>query len=231
MLFSEKQKSLVLYSTNITLFSPLSNLYQLCRIHSLPFFTLSNFSKIPPIIPQQILLRYAQLNFSLFTKDHISPYLTFGIIGILQGVVYGHATTHFANQLKISKPSSATIKNIFRGSLYAFNRDTISQGIPFLFVDKFRDSIVTPLFPTLSDQTAKWGSLITLSVGSTILSHPFHNLQIIMQVNSDVGYKKSVEELYRKLGVKSFYRGVESRIIILLITNIFNEIYLKDILR
>lgn len=228
-MFSDKQKSLILYSSNITLFSPLSNLYQLCKLHSFPFFTLSNFSRIPTIIPQQIILRYTQLNLSFLVKDHISPYLTFGMIGILQGAVYGHATTHFANKLGISTKTS--IKQIFRGSLFAFNRDTISQGIPFLFVDKFRENIITPIFPSLSDQTNKWISLTTLSIGSTILSHPFHNCQIIMQINSDIGYKKSVQELYRKFGIRAFYKGCESRIILLLITNIFNDIYLKDILR
>ena len=95
------ENSIILYSANITLFSPLSNLYQLCTIHSKPF--ISNIWRAYKIYPQQLILRYLQLHTSMFVKDNISPYATFGTIGILQGVIYGHANINLANKLKVIK--------------------------------------------------------------------------------------------------------------------------------
>lgn len=220
---SKKDKSLILYSANITLFSPLSNLYQLCTIHSKSF--ILNSWKAYKIYPQQFILRYLQLHGSMFVKDNISPYATFGVIGILQGVVYGHANIYLANQINIVK--KVEYKNLFNGIGYAFTRDTISQGIPFLLSNKLKKNVITPLFPSLSDNNCKWLSIGILSIISTYISHGFHNCQLLMQLHPELNHLSVLK--YIKNNYKLLYKGAESRVVLLLITNIFNELYLKDI--
>lgn len=220
---SKKERSIAFYSANITLFSPLSNLYQLCTIHSKPF--ISNSWRVIKIYPQQVFLRYLQLHGSMYVKDHISPYLTFGMIGILQGAIYGQASIYLADQLKIVK--KVEYKNLFNGMGYAFSRDTISQGIPFLLSDKFKKNIVTPIFPSLSDNSSKWLSIGILSIVSTYISHGFHNCQLLMQLHPELNHLSVLKYIKNDRGL--LYRGAESRVALLLITNIFNELYLKEI--
>lgn len=222
-IFNEKSKQTTLYSANISLISPVTNLYQLCRVHNKPF--LSNILYPYRIFPQQVALRFTQLHISLFSKEHLSPYLTFGIIGVLQGGIYGHANVYLAKQLNIV--NKVAFRNMFNGSLYAFSRDSISQGAPFLLSDRFKSSIINPLFPFLSDKTQQFLSIGTLSITFTALSHPFHNLQMIMQLNSKYRYKDSLVQLINNK--RLLLKGVESRILLLFVTNLFNEIYLKPI--
>ena len=161
----------------------------------------------------------------MFVKENISPYVTFGVIGILQGAVYGHASIYLANQIKIVK--KVTYKNLFNGIGYAFSRDTISQGIPFLLSDKFKKDIVTPIFPSLSDNNCKWLSIGTLSIISTYISHGFHNCQLLMQLHAELNHLTVLK--YIRNDHSLLYKGAESRVALLLITNIFNELYLKEI--
>lgn len=222
-IFDNKERSLLAYSANITLFSPLSNLYQLCRLHSKPFVT--NSWRTVRIYPQQVLLRYGQLHGSIFIKDNISPYLMFGVVGILQGAIYGQASIYFANQMKIS--NKLAYRNIFNGFGYAFIRDTFSQGIPF-FASSLISNKMINFIGGEDNGKIKWVSIVPLSVISTYLSHPFHNCQLLMQVNPEMNHISVLQKFRSDRTL--LWKGAESRIALLLITNIFNELYLKEIL-
>lgn len=63
-------------------------------LYRAPF--LQHTPAVLPILPAQVGLRYLQINASTLIKDHTTPLLGFGSIGVLQGIVYGHANRHFA---------------------------------------------------------------------------------------------------------------------------------------
>lgn len=61
-------------------------------LYRAPF--LQHTPAVLPILPAQVGLRYLQINASTLIKDHTTPLLGFGSIGVLQGIVYGHANRH-----------------------------------------------------------------------------------------------------------------------------------------
>lgn len=219
----------LLYSAAITCFSPTSNLYQLTGLYKKPFLT--NLHLVPRIFPQQMLLRYSQLHISGFFKEHFSPLTAFGIIGVLQGGIYGHANLYYSQELGIQKKplkfNYGSFYNNFRGSLFGGPRDIISQGIPFMFSSKLEDHLkesftVLANYPT----GTKWGSLLSVSVFSTYLSHPLHNCQILRQTESGLS---SLETIKKIIFSRHLFRGAESRVFLLFITNVFNEIFIKPV--
>lgn len=207
-------KNYIYYSLGITCFSPTSNLYQITRLYNLNF--TSNLRLLGPVLLPQSILRYSQLHFSEYIKSLFSPWLAFGAIGVLQGGIYGHANHYFSHRLGLPL-KTGLLKSVFRGSPFAANRDIVSQGIPFMITDKYQNQ-QTPL--------QYWSLLIGSSISSTYLSHPLHNCQVLLQTNSNLSYSDAIRELVKN---KSYFKGAESRIGLLLVTNIFNELFLKPV--
>ena len=226
----EKQKLMLGYSLGISFFSPMANLYQVQKLYfnksGLKAFDRVGMRLCSRIYFQQVLLRMLQLNFSTPIKENLSAWPAFASIGILQGAVYGHANIYFAKQYNID--SLLSYKNMFRGSGYAAIRDMISQGIPFMFCDNLRQAAIDPvLSPYCNHQVCHWTALVTTSIFATYLSQGLHNCQVAMQTHHDLGYVNAVKHMHKQHGIKFMYKGVESRVVLLLITNVFNEIFLK----
>ena len=219
-----KEKYFFYHSLSITCFSPLTSLYQITHLYNLPnknIVFLENSKYIYRIFPQQVLFRCCQLHASTFCKDNFSPLFAFGIIGILQGGIYGHSNLYFSKKLNITK--TIKIRDYFRGPLFASSRDIISQGIPFVYCDSFNNQIFH------NNKNTYYFSLFMLSISSTILSHPLHCLQIFIQNNKTLPQLNVVEYMIKKHNISLFYKGIESRIILLFLTNLFNDIFLKEI--
>lgn len=219
-----KEKYFFYHSFSLTCFSPVSTLYQITQFY--PKFNNSkiifnNIKQIPKIFPQQVLLRYGQLHISSFCKQDFSPIVAFGIIGILQGGIYGHSSLFFAKNLNITK--TIQFNHYFRGPIFASTRDIISQGIPFIFTQQINNS----LFKHNSNAIYYYGTLLTLSTTSTILSHPFHCFQIYCQNNPRSSQLKVANEMIKKYNWKLFYKGIEGRLLLLIVTNICNDVFLK----
>ena len=172
-----KEKSFLYHSSTITLFSPLASLYQTSTLFNKSF--ISNLKFVPRIVPQQILLRYGQLHISTQCKDQFSPITAFGIIGILQGIVYGHSNLYFSKQLGVIP--KINYLNYLRGPIFASSRDIISQGIPFALTETVRDTLFEEETPL-----THYSTLFSLSIGSTILSHPLHCFQTYIQNTNNV---------------------------------------------
>ena len=226
----QKQRLMLGYSVGISFFSPMANLYQVQKLYfnksGLKAFDRYGIRLCSRIYLQQVLLRMVQLNLSTPIKENLSAWPAFASIGILQGAVYGHANIYFAKQFNID--TLLSYKNMFRGSGYAAIRDMISQGIPFMFCDNIRQSIFEPLLlPNCNYQVCHWSALITTSIVSTYLSQGIHNCQVAMQTHHDLGYIEAIQHMYKQHKMKFIYKGVESRVVLLLITNMFNEIFLK----
>lgn len=141
--------------------------------------------------------------FHLETHEKASTFFAFGILGVLQGAVYGHANVALAKALSISKPLS--VLAFFRGSAFGFGRDLISQGIPFYFGSGPLDVV-------------GWSLL------STVASHPLHLAQTLMQADGAVRYRQVPSRLRHQLGgVHVFTSGISARLGLLTVTNLLNH--------
>jgi len=233
--YAKKQILMVGYGVSLSFFSPLANLYQLRALYPCVKARLLESPGLATrltaqIYGQQVLLRIMQVNLSSPVKDHLSPWLAFGVMGVLQGGVYGHANIHFARKLSIDR--TLTMSMIFRGSWYAFARDMISQGVPFMFSDHVRESVLDKVAPAqdhISSTVKQWSSLIGCSIVSTYLSQGFHNCQTAMQTHHDMTTAGAFRSMMTKHGVSFMWKGAEARVGLLLVTNVFNEIFLKPV--
>ena len=72
--------------------------------------------------------------------------IAFGVVGILQGGVYGHSNIFFAKQLKIG--TKVTYAGLLRGWGFAACRDMLSQGIPYMFAGTVEATVMDPLYDT-----------------------------------------------------------------------------------
>jgi len=141
--------------------------------------------------------------FHLETHEKASTFFAFGILGVLQGAVYGHANVALAKALSISKPLS--VLAFFRGSAFGFGRDLISQGIPFYFGSGPLDVV-------------GWSLL------STVASHPLHLAQTLMQADGAVRYRQVPSRLRHQLGgVHVFTSGISARLGLLTVTSLLNH--------
>lgn len=233
--FAKKQILMAGYGLSLSLFSPLANLRMLkavypsikAQLHESPGLA---YRLCASIYGQQVLLRIGQVNLSSPVKEHLSPWLAFGVMGVLQGGVYGHANVHFARKLGIDR--TLTMGMIFRGSWFAFTRDMISQGIPFMFSETVREKVldgVVPATDAVSSNVKHWGALIGTSVVATYMSHGLHNCQTAMQTNHEMTSVGAFRSMVQKHGVSFLWKGAEARVGLLLVTNIFNEIFLKPV--
>lgn len=194
------------YSLSISLFSPLSNLYQLSKLNNFPLY--NNIKLCANIYPSQVFLRFFQIELSTEIKKISNPWIAFGSIGILQGLVYGHANIFFSKRLLLN----SSYNNILKGSFFAFGRDIISQGVPYMYSENLFNN--------------KYLSVITLSVISTYLSQGIHNCQTTLQT-TNIRSINVIPYLYNKHNFSFLWKGVSGRMGLLLITNLLNEHFLK----
>ena len=233
----KREKCFLSHSISMTFFSPLSSLYQitqlynldqkrgLVKLHNSPF--VQNIKYIPRIFPQQVLLRYGQLHLSTLCKqqEEIPTVVAFGIIGILQGVVYGHSNLYFSKKLNILN-KDIKITKYFRGPAFAASRDIISQGLPYALTEK----VSNHLFKNkASDPFYHYGTLFTLSTLSTFLSHPLHCFQVFAQNETGKSHYQIAKQAIKLHRWSLFYKGIEARLILLGLTNFFNDMFLKDV--
>lgn len=226
---SEQQPYIFAYGAAISVFSPTATAYQLSKLYNLKP-TMGRLIRLSgPVILPQTILKAAQMNASSPVKEYLNPWAAFAMVGVLQGAVYGHANVYFSNALKLGKVASLT--GVFRGSAFGGLRDSISQGVPFVCSDCVRESILDPYFKTEVGTTAHsikaWSSLISTSVAATYMSQGLHNLQISMQADQSLTYSQTIKSVMKQHGIKTFYKGAEARVGLLLIVNILNELLLK----
>lgn len=233
--FLEQQPFIVTHGICLTLVSPLACCYQVCKLNpqaAVPFKSMVRLSAA--IFPSQILLRTLQTNICTPIKENLNPWLAFGAVGVLQGAVYGHANVYFARQLAITRVAQVvSLRAVMRGWGFAFARDMISQGIPFMCAPLVRQHVIDKVWTTDESSspamvTAKhWSSVISTSIVTTYLSQGIHNCQTSMQVDQTLGYVAAIKSVWQKNGIASLYRGAEARVGLLLIVNILNELLLK----
>lgn len=226
---SEQQPYIFAYGAAISVFSPTATAYQLSKLYNLKP-TMGRLIRLSgPVILPQTILKATQMNASSPVKEYLNPWAAFAMVGVLQGAVYGHANVYFSNALKLGKVASLT--GVFRGSAFGGLRDSISQGVPFVCSDYVRESILDPYFKTEVGTTAHsikaWSSLISTSVAATYMSQGLHNLQISMQADQTLTYSQTIKSVMKQHGIKTFYKGAEARVGLLLIVNILNELLLK----
>jgi hypothetical protein len=239
----ERQPYLFGYGAAISLVSPAATAYQLCRLYQIKP-TSSQLLRISmTIFPHQTLLKVLQMNASTPVKEYLNPWAAFGVVGVLQGAVYGQANMHFAKVLGIASTSTtaisplAMLSGMFRGSLFAGGRDMISQGLPFMCSSVIRTMVLDPIIPTnqFDDSTRNrvlesvkhWTALLSTSIVATYLSQGLHNLQITMQADASLSYAQVVPTVWKKHGLSLFYKGAEARVGLLLIVNVLNQLLLK----
>ena len=232
--FANTQPIFLAYGAGISLVSPTLTGWQLTKVFSrpTPFPTLARLGA--QIFPHQVALKAMQMNAATPVKECASPWLAFGLVGVLQGGVYGQCTVHYSRALKLAKEVS--IAGLFRGSVFAGVRDTISQGVPFMCSASVQAALVDPLLAMtpLPEADSASGSAVrkvvavgSTSVAATFASQFFHNAQIKMQGDHSLSYPKAVSSIWREHGVKVLWMGGSARVALLLLVNGLNEALLK----
>lgn len=227
--FLEKQPFILGYGAAISIVSPAATAYQLCKLYNVKQSLPHLFKLSLRIFPHQTALKALQMNVSTPFKEYLNPWVAFGIVGILQGGVYGQCNVYFSNALKIGK-QTASMAGIFRGSGFAGLRDTVSQGLPFMCSGMVKDELFERLYKTENENVQlvqHWSAVLGTSVVATYMSQGLHNCQIAMQSNQSLGYVAAIHDVYQKHGFKMLYRGAEARVGLLLVVNILNELLLK----
>lgn len=212
------------HSMFISIFSPITSLYQTCKLFDKPF--MLNLKLVPRIFLPQIALRYTQTYLSSTCKDVFNPVVAFGIIGILQGGVYGHSNLYFSDKLHISH--NIHVRNYFKGPIFAATRDIVSQGIPFYlspYICGYIHKNIDRKLNTLEELLV----LSSLSISTTYLSHPFHCLQTFIQNNPNNTQFNIAYEIINKYKWSLFYKGITGRLVLLLAINVSNHIFLRQL--
>ena len=205
-----------LYGLTTGLIGSPTSLYQLLKLTPTVRIPISTFARLSlKAAPIHCGLKAAQIAVSTPIKEEINPWAAFGIIGALQGGIYGQLNIYFSKSLNIG--SNLTYAMSMRGMIFAMFRDTISQGLPYIF---------TPKLNNLIDNRPV--SIISTSIFSTLLSHPFHVLQVTMQTNPQLNYYTSIDKCIRNYRSKMLYKGVEARLTLLLSMNIINDTILRQ---
>jgi len=83
--------------------------------------------------------------------------------------------------------------------------------------------------PPLIASVKHWGAFLGCSVVSTYLSQGLHNCQTAMQTHNEMTHIGAVRSMIREHGIRFLWKGAEARVGLLVITNIFNEIFLKPV--
>jgi hypothetical protein len=230
---TRRQLLLAGYSLSISAFSPMMNLYQIMQLQSTKAVNIGVAKMgrmVTAVYPQQVALRMAQVNLATPVKENMNPWVAFCVLGVLQGAVYGQGNISFARMLGLEKVANFSIRTMFRGSIFAGLRDIISQGVPFMLSKSLSQRFLDPIVPANtgpSKMFKHWFSVLSLSVASTYISHGFHVCQTTMQTQN-VGYAQAVRSLSKERGIAGFwFVGARARVALLLVTNVFNELFLK----
>ena len=129
------------------------------------------------------------MNAATPVKEHANPWLAFGVVGVLQGGVYGQCTTYVSKLLGLAK-KPPKLQDLLRGSAFAGSRDTISQGVPFAYTATVQSMVVDPLYASVagpvsgddaSQPVRRMAAVMSCSIGATVASQFPHNCQIRMQ--------------------------------------------------
>lgn len=103
--FLELQPYLFAYGAGLSGVAPIATLYQLIRLN--PKVHGTSWKKMVElsvrVFPIQSVLKTIQMNLSTPVKQYTNPILAFGLVGILQGGVYGQMNIFFSRQLNISQ--------------------------------------------------------------------------------------------------------------------------------
>jgi hypothetical protein len=228
--FLEKQPYIVSYGAAISLFSPVGTAYQLSRLYHLKPSTGALLRMSLRIFPHQAALKTLQINASTPVKEYLNPWAAFAVMGVLQGGVYGQANVHFSRALQLGK--TVSLAGIFRGSAFAGVRDVLSQGVPFMFSQSVRETVLDPIWKTHQEDTVassckQWASVLSTSVAATYASQGLHNCQIAMQADQSLSYGQAVRTVFKQHGLKVLIKGAEARVGVMLVVNVLNELLLK----
>jgi hypothetical protein len=219
-------QNIVEYSILAGIFTPFITFYQLQKLY--PFINNVNKRQVFVLCarnaPVQTVLKACQMISVVPVVENIHALPAFGIIGILQGLVYGQSTVFFSKNLGIHTTFSYK-KALSRGIVFAASRDIISQGVPFTLSPVVKHKLVSDY--QWSDRNARIMSVLGLSILSTYLSHVFHNAQLLLQTNAAITNRNVFPTMYSKMGSKMFFSGVGGRVVLLLGFNVLNDIYLK----
>jgi hypothetical protein len=230
--FLEKQQFFLAHSVGLTFFSPLACCYHVLKLN--PQVQVSFRNLIPMvarIFPSQVGLRMILTNVCTPIKENLNSWAAFGMIGILQGAVYGHANIYFASQFGILQ-KSASYANVLRGSRFAAGRDMISQGVPFMLSDTLRKKVFDR-FHSAEDGNkfpeffVRFAPTLCLSIVSTYASQALHTCQTTMQITPNLDYASVWNVVWKANRWAVFYKGAEARVGLLIIINVLNEILLK----
>lgn len=163
------------------------------------------------VFPIQFGMRVGQLALGSIVKQGLdSPWAGFGIMGVTQGIVYGHSNVAWMHLLKETR--TLPWKNCLRGSPFAAVRDMISQGVPYHFRD--RDSL----------------TFTGVSIASIVATQGIHNCQTMMQTSREnLSHYDAVKKVYAQHGAKALYHGLYQRITLMGIINFLNQKYLDKV--
>ena len=227
------QPYLGVYAASISIVSPVLTGWQLCNVYSKPtsFATLARIGV--GILPHQTLLKAAQMNAATPIKEHVSPWMAFGVVGVLQGGVYGQCNVTFSKALRLAK-TLPTLAGMFRGAWFAGIRDTLSQGVPFMLSGTVQSAVVDPLLKVDGNEDSEYASsarravaVAATSIGATYASQGAHNCQIRMQADHSLGYVTAMRTLWAEHGMRLLWMGGSARVALLLLVNGLNEAVLK----
>jgi len=219
--FREKHKMLIRlfqYGGAVSLVSNPIVGYQILRLYARPLTTdlaLVSFR----IWPTQTLLKAAQVATCLPLSEIGSPPLMFAAMGVLQGGVYGQAVLSFTKRWSLTS-TPPRLRGLFRGSLFAAGRDSISQGLPWM--------VRIPLPPTSLGPSTHSKCEVALTAGvATLLSQGLHNAQSVMQADQRLSHRDALVLLWKKHRLGGFFKGFEARIVLVVFVNLLNVQFLS----
>ena len=170
----------VLYGITTGFIGAPTSLYQLLKLTPNVKIKPQYFARLSlKAFPIHAALKTAQIAISTPIKEEINPWAAFGIIGALQGGIYGQLNIYFGRALNIIGVNICYVcpwYGVCYDERYIFTR------ISIYFYTKL-DNIIDnrPV------------SIISTSIFSTIINHPFHVLQVTMQTNPQMNYYTSIE--------------------------------------
>ena len=149
ILDAKVQSYIALYSGIISTLSPSLTTLQLLKTFDRSISAKELATISVRIFPHQCFLKWAQMNAATPVKEHANPWLAFGVVGVLQGGVYGQCTTYVSKLLGLAK-KPPKLQDLLRGSAFAGSRDTISQGVPFAYSATVQSMVVDPLYASVA---------------------------------------------------------------------------------
>lgn len=218
-----KVQNYIFFGSCYGLFSPFISIHHQRLLLNDLKITPESMLRLTRIMPQQMALKSIQMAISTPIKEKTNTWVGFGVIGVLQGVIYGHANISIRNQFIKEQKRKLHLLGMFRGSMFAASRDMISQGIPYVYHKKVGYYLLG------ENKERQLFSLLFTTTGAAVMSQFFHNCQCNMHVDASLNYEQAVEKTFRQHGLRSFYVGVSNRMFMLYFMNILNEVFLRPV--